>query len=82
MISSQVIKTSIEELKAISKIDLGVWDLEGKIVAATFEDDEVSPALIAGFADSPADSQVIGTHHLMKVLDEEEVLFIRCQGCQ
>ncbi|MCD7724064.1 MAG: helix-turn-helix domain-containing protein [Clostridiales bacterium] len=76
MISSQVIKTSIEELKAISKIDLGVWDLEGKIVAATFEDDEVSPALIAGFADSPADSQVIGTHHLMKVLDEEEVLFI------
>lgn len=76
MISSQVIKTSIEELKAISKIDLGVWDLEGKVVAATFESDDVSPALIVGFADSPADSQVIGSHHLMKVLDEEEVLFI------
>lgn len=76
MISSQVIKTSIEELKAISKIDLGVWDLEGKVVAATFEPDDISPALIAGFADSPADSQVMGTHHLMKVLDEEEVLFI------
>jgi len=76
MISSQVIKTSIEELKTISKIDLGVWDLEGKVVAATFEPDDISPALIAGFADSPADSQVIGTHHLMKVLDEEEVLFI------
>lgn len=76
MISSQVIKTSIEELKAISKIDLGVWDLEGKVVAATFEPDDVSPALIVGFADSPADSQVIGSHHLMKVLDEEEVLFI------
>ena len=26
--------------------------------------------------DSPADSQVIGIHHLLKVLDEEEVLFV------
>lgn len=76
MISSQVIKTSIEELKTISKIDLAVWDLEGKVVAATFEPGDISPALIAGFAESPADSQVIGSHHLMKVLDEEEVLFI------
>lgn len=76
MISSQVIRSSIEELKAISKVDLSVWDLEGKVVAATFETDEIEPALIAGFADSPADSQVIGAHHLMKVLDEDEVLYI------
>lgn len=76
MISSQIIKTSIEELKAISKIDLGVWDLEGKVIVATFEPDDLAPALITGFVESPADSQVIGAHHLMKVLDEEEVLFI------
>ncbi|MCH5264158.1 MAG: helix-turn-helix domain-containing protein [Lachnospiraceae bacterium] len=76
MISSQVIRSSIEELKAISKIDLSVWDLEGKVVASTFESDEITPELIAGFAASPADSQVMGVHHLMKVLDEEEVLYI------
>ena len=76
MISSQVIRSSIEDLKAISKIDLSVWDLEGDVVAATFESDEITPSLIAGFVESPADSQVIGTHHLMKVLDEEEVLYI------
>lgn len=76
MISSQVIRSSIEELKAISKVDLSVWDLEGKVVAATFESDEITPELIAGFASSPADSQVMGVHHLMKVLDEEEVLYI------
>ena len=76
MISSQVIKSSIEELKAISKVDLSVWDLEGNVVAATFESDEITPALIVGFADSPADSQVIGAHHLMKILDEDEVLYI------
>jgi carbohydrate diacid regulator len=76
MISSQVIKTSIEELKAISKIDLGVWDLEGNQVAATFEPKDIGASLITGFLDSPADSQVIGNHHLMKVLDEEEQLFV------
>ena len=76
MISSQVIKTSIEELKAISKIDLGVWDLEGKIVASTFEPEDISTSMITGFAESPADSQVMGNHHLMKILDEEEALFI------
>lgn len=76
MISSQVIRSSIEELKAISKVDLSVWDLEGKVVAATFESDEITPELIVGFASSPADSQVMGVHHLMKVLDEEEVLYI------
>lgn len=76
MISSQVIRSSIEDLKAISKIDLSVWDLEGKVVAATFESEEVTPELITGFVQSPADSQVIGAHHLMKVLDEEEVLYV------
>lgn len=76
MISSQIIKISIEELKAISKIDLGVWDLEGKVIAVTFDPDDISPAMITGFASSPADSQVIGVHHLMKILDEEELLFI------
>lgn len=76
MISSQVIRSSIEDLKAISKIDLSVWDLEGKVVAATFESEEITPELITGFAHSPADSQVMGAHHLMKVLDEEEVLYI------
>lgn len=76
MISSQVIKTSIEELKAISKVDLCVFDLEGKVVAATFEPDDISLDLIHGFTNSPADSQIIGAHHLMKVLDESELLFI------
>ena len=76
MISSQIIKASIEELSAISKVFLAVWDPEGKEIAATFETDDISPSLISGFVDSPADSQVIGVHHLLKVLDEEEVLFV------
>lgn len=76
MISSQIIKNSIEELGAISKVDLAVWDSEGKEIAATFETGDISPTLISGFVESPADSQVIGQHHLLKVLDEETVLFV------
>lgn len=76
MISSQVIKTSIEELKVISKIDLCVFDLEGKVVASTFQPEDISVELIDAFANSPADSQVIGMHHLMKIFDEGELLFI------
>ncbi len=76
MISSQVIRSSIEELRAISKVDLCVWDLEGKVVATTFDTEEITSALIEGFVQSPADSQVIGMHHLLKVLDEDEALFI------
>ncbi|MCH5254564.1 MAG: helix-turn-helix domain-containing protein [Lachnospiraceae bacterium] len=76
MISSQVIKTSIEELKAISKVDLCVFDLDGNTVASTFEPDDNATDLTDGFANSPADSQVIGSHHLMKIFDENELLYI------
>lgn len=76
MISSQVIKTSIEELKAITKVDLCVLDLEGNAIASTFSLEDLSLELVTGFANSPADSQVIGQHHLLKVLDENELLYI------
>lgn len=76
MISSQVIKTSIEELKAITKVDLCVLDLEGNTIASTFELEDLSLELVTGFANSPADSQVIGHHHLLKILDENELLYI------
>lgn len=79
MITGQIIQTSIDELKAITKVDLGVYDLNGSEVASTMERDDITTDLITGFAASPADSQVIGVHHLLKIRDEGE-LFI-CAGC-
>lgn len=76
MISSQIIKTSIEELKAITKVDLCVLDLEGNTVASTFELNDIAISLVTEFADSPADSQVIGAHHLLKILDEGELAYV------
>ncbi len=76
MITSQTIQTSIDELKAITKVDLGVYDLNGTVVATTMERSDITNDLIRGFGNSPADSQVIGAHHLLKILDEGELLYI------
>lgn len=76
MISSQIIQTSIDELRTITKVDLGVYDLNGIAVASTMEMSDITMDLIRGFAGSPADSQVIGIHHLLKIIDEGELLYI------
>ena len=76
MISAQVITTSIEELRAITKVDLCVFDPDGAVVAATFNSIDIEPALIRNFADSPADSQVIGIDHLLKIMDDCELVYV------
>lgn len=76
MISSQVIQTSIDELRTITKVELGVYDVEGEPIALTSENSREDAKLIQDFANSPADSQVIGMHHLLKIYDEEELLYI------
>lgn len=76
MLSSQVIQTSIDELRAITKVDLCVYDSMGAVMATTTEMSDIQASLIGDFAASPADSQVIGTNHLLKVWDEGELLFV------
>jgi len=76
MISNQIIQTSIDELKAITKVDLCVCNLAGVPVASTAGPLDIAADLISGFAYSPADSQVIGIHHLLKIMDEGELLYI------
>lgn len=76
MISSQVIKSSIEELKTITRVELAVYDTEGKVIASTYTEDNPGSLLISAFASSPADSQVVGEHHFLKITEDEEVIFV------
>ena len=76
MISNQIIQTSLDELKAITKVDLEVFDTSGTLLATTMGHSDIAPELISGFADSPANSQVIGTQHLLKVLDDGKPMYI------
>ena len=76
MISNQVIQTSIDELKNITKVDLCVMDLDGLVVATTFESSEISSDLITNFIQSPADSQIVGGYHMLKILEDGEVVYV------
>ena len=76
MISTQVLANCIEELKGITRVNLGIFDLDGQEVASTFEENGVSREMVKVFADSPADSQVIGNDHLLKIVDEGELIYI------
>ena len=76
MISNQIIQTSIEELRAITKVEIYVFDLDGMKVASTTDEIEISREIITGFAVSPADSQVVGGYHFLKVLDGSEIAYV------
>ncbi len=76
MISNQVIQTSIDELKSITRVDLCVVDVEGMPVASTFDSEELISDLVAGFIESPADSQIVNGYHMLKVIEEREVAYV------
>ena len=58
MISNQILQSTIEGLKSITRVDLCVMDVDGKEVASTADMGNSSRAA-AGFAVSVADSQEI-----------------------
>lgn len=76
MISAQTIKTCIDELGSITKVDLSVMDLAGEVVAATCDKSFMDVSIITSFANSPVDSQVIGDVHLFKILDEGDPAYV------
>ncbi len=76
MISTQVLTNCIEELRSITRVNLAVFDLNGTVAAATFECGELSDGMIKSFVESPADSQVIGADHLLKIVDEGELIYV------
>ena len=76
MISNQILQTTLDGLKAITRIDLGICDTEGKVLASTFTDAEESESSVLAFVDSPADSQVIQGCQFFKVFDEHQLEYI------
>lgn len=76
MISNQILQNTIDGLKNITKVDLGVIDTEGKVLATTFHKaDQYSKAAI-NFVQSQADSQILSGCHFFKVFDERQLEYI------
>lgn len=76
MISNQVLQSTVDGLKAISRVDLCVMDTEGIVLASTFEGAESFRESVLSFVGSPADSQVISGYEFFKVLDENQLEYI------
>lgn len=76
MISNQILQSTIDGLKEISRIDFCVIDLEGNVLAATFSELEEYRSSVIPFVDSPADSQVVQGHQFFKIYDEQQVEYV------
>ena len=73
MISNQILQNTMDGLKEITKIDFGVLDTEGKVLAATFPDADHYVREAENFASSSADSQIMHGCHFFKVFDEHQI---------
>lgn len=76
MISNQVLQTTIDGLKNITRIDICVMDIEGKALATTINNIEEYEEAVMAFVDSPADSQVLQGYQFFKVFDEHQLEYV------
>ncbi|MCD7955456.1 MAG: helix-turn-helix domain-containing protein [Lachnospiraceae bacterium] len=76
MISNQVLQTTLDGLKAISRVDLCVLDTEGVMLATTFSEAEEFRDSVLAFAGSPADSQVVSGCQFFKVFDDHQLEYV------
>ena len=76
MISNQILQSTIDGLKAITKTDISVLDTEGKTLATTLTDSISYEEEAAAFVESPADSQVLQGIQFFKVFDDHQLEYV------
>ena len=76
MISNQVLQTTIDGLKNITRIDICVMDTEGKALATTINNVEEYEDAVMAFVESPADSQVLQGYQFFKVFDDHQLEYV------
>ncbi|NLJ87487.1 MAG: PucR family transcriptional regulator [Epulopiscium sp.] len=77
MISNQVLQSTIDGLKAITRREFCITDTEAKVLAST-EEVQISlyQSIVEDFANSQAESQLIQGYHYFKVFDENVAEYI------
>lgn len=76
MISNQILQTTIEGLKNITRAEFCICDVDGKVLASTFFSDPDYEKSVTPFVNSPADSQVIAGFHYFKVFDDHQLEYV------
>lgn len=80
MISNQILQSTVDGLKSISRVELCITDTDGKVVVMTTDDMEKCAGLAAEFAKSPADSQEIQGYQFFKIFEEQKLEYILIAG--
>ncbi len=76
MISNQILQSTLDGIKNISRVDLCIMDMDGILLASTFENAEQFRDSVLSFVGSPADSQVISGYQFFKVMDENQLEYV------
>lgn len=76
MISNRILQTTVDGLKAISRVDLCIVDADKNVAAKTFDNVSECLADAISFIDSPAESQAVNGFQFFKVEDEGNLEYI------
>ena len=76
MISNQILQSTLEGMKGITRVDLCITDTEGSLLASTFQEAETQESAAYTFANSPADAQVLGSYQFFKIFDDNQLEYI------
>ncbi len=76
MVSNQILQNTIDGINAISRVDLCVFDTEGKTLAGTFSNTEEFEDAVLGFIESPADNQEVAGCQFFKVAEDGQTEYI------
>lgn len=76
MLSTQKLQNSLNEMKEISKLDLGLYNVQGKLVAQTFEPEAGLGAVVEGLFSCEAEQQTYGAYQLYKIIIENDAEYV------
>lgn len=76
MISNQILQNTVEGMKAITRVDLCVMDIDGKLLASTCTKAEEAITLARLFAESAEDSTSTRGYQFFKIYDEYQLEYI------
>ncbi|MCR5792390.1 MAG: helix-turn-helix domain-containing protein [Lachnospiraceae bacterium] len=76
MISNQILQSTIDGFKSISRIDICITDTEGNILATTIPEYIGYDQAVTSFVQSPADSQVVQGFQFFKIFDDNQLEYV------
>ena len=76
MVTSQILKSCLEELRSISRTEFCLQDPMGTPIVVTEGAAVPEQQVITAFAESDVDSQIIGNRYFLKVVDDDETAYV------